>query len=70
MQFLPEGCTPQWEGGVATAHYVQRARVLFFYFQFFLGTLRNFFFTNVCMCAHLRMCLLHCMHAGSFALTL
>ena len=24
---LPEGSTPQWEGGVATAHYVQRARV-------------------------------------------
>ena len=28
VQFLPEGSTPQWEGGVATAHYVQRARVL------------------------------------------
>ena len=24
---LPEGSTPQWEGGVATAHYVQRAPV-------------------------------------------
>ena len=68
MQFLPEGSTPQWEGEVATAHYVQRARVLSVYLQFFLGTLRNFF-TNVCTCAHLRMCLLHCMHAGSFALT-
>ena len=36
---------------------------------FFLGTLKNFY-TNVCTCAHLRMCLLHCMHANSFALTL
>ena len=28
VQLLPEGSTPQWEGRVATAHYVQRARVL------------------------------------------
>ena len=35
---------------------------------FFLETLRNFF-TNVCTCAHLRMCLLHFIHASSFALT-
>ena len=35
---------------------------------FLLRTLRRFF-TYVCTCAHLRMCLLHCMHAGSFALT-
>ena len=34
----------------------------------FLGTLRNFF-TNVCTWAHLRMCLLHCIYASSFALT-
>ena len=29
VQFLPEGSTPQWEGGVVSALYVLQARVLF-----------------------------------------
>ena len=29
VQVLPEGSTPQWEGGEATATYVLQARVLF-----------------------------------------
>ena len=41
VQFLPEGSTPQWEGGVVSALYVLQARVLFTCI-FFLGTLRNF----------------------------
>ena len=41
MQFLPEGSTPQWEGGVVLALYVLQARVLFTCL-FFLGTLRIF----------------------------
>ena len=35
VQFLPEGSTPQWEGGVVSALYVLQARVLFP--CFFLG---------------------------------
>ena len=38
------------------------------YLHFFLGTLRDFI-TNVCTCAHLRMCLLRCIYASLFALT-
>ena len=67
MQVLPEGSTPRWEGGEATATYVLQARVLFTCI-FFLGTLRDFI-TNVCTCAHLRMCLLRCIYASLFALT-
>ena len=66
--FCLRAAHPQWEGGEASAPYVLQARVLSVYLQFFLGTFRNLF-TNVCTCAHLRMCLLHGMHAGSFALT-
>ena len=65
--FLPAGSTPQWEGGEASATYVLQARVLFTCI-FFWGH-SGIFFTNVCTCAHLRMCLLHCIHASSFALT-
>ena len=65
--FLPAGSTPQWEGGEASATYVLQARVLFTC-VFFWGR-SGIFFTNVCTCAHLRMCLLHCIHASSFALT-
>ena len=39
-----------------------------FLLAFFLVTLKERF-TNVCTCARLRICLLHCMHASSFALT-
>ena len=71
VQFLPEGSTPRWEGGEATATYVLQARVLFTC-NFFWGR-SGIFFTNVCTCAHLRMCLLHCMlhciYPSSFALT-
>ena len=68
VQFWPAGSTPQWEGGVVSALYVLQIRVQCCV-HFFLATLRNYY-TNVCTCAHLRMCLLHCMHASSFALTL
>ena len=68
VQFLPAGSTPQWEGGVVSALYVLQIRVQCC-MHFFLGTLRDYY-TNVCTCAHLRMCLLHCMHASSFPLTL
>ena len=68
VQFLPAGSTPQWEGGVVSALYVLQIRVQCCV-HFFLGTLRDYY-TNVCTCAHLRMCLLYCMHASSFALTL
>ena len=50
-----------------SAVYVLQARVLITCI-FFLGT-RGESFTNTYTCAHLGMCFLHCMHAGSFALT-
>ena len=53
---------------MATAHYVQRACVLSVCI-ISSGDTEEFVFTNVCTCAHLRMCLLHCMHAGSFGLS-
>ena len=65
--FLPAGSTQQWEGGEASVTYVLQARVLFT--CIFLWGRSAIFFTNVCMCAHLHMCLLHCIHASSFALT-
>ena len=43
VQFLPEGSTPQWEGGVATAHHVQRARVLSVCINF-SGDAQEFFY--------------------------
>ena len=67
VQVLPEGSTPRWEGGEATAPYVLQARVLFTCI-FFRGR-SGIFFTNVCTCAHLRICLLHCIYASSVALT-
>ena len=57
VQFLPAGSTPQWEGGVVSALYVLQIRVQCCV-HFFLGTLRDYY-TNVCTCANLRMCLLH-----------
>ena len=66
VQSLPEGSSPQWEGGVVSALYVLQARVLITC-NFFWGR-SGIFFTNVCTCAHLRMFLLHCIHASSFAL--
>ena len=44
VQFLPEGSTPQWEGGAATAQYLQLARVLPCLHIFPLGT----FFLHAC----------------------
>ena len=67
VQFLPEGSARQWEGGVVSALYLLQARVLITC-NFLPGTLRKSF-TNVCTCAHLHVCLLHCIHASSFALT-
>ena len=58
VQFLPEGSTPQWEGGAATAQYVQLARVLFVCI-FFLGTLREFLVhpcVHTCACAYAYLC--------------
>ena len=68
VHFFPAGSTPQWQGGVVSALYVLQIRVQCCV-HFFLGTLRDYY-TTVCTCAHLRMCLLHCVHASSFALTL
>ena len=67
VQFLPAGSTPQGEGGVVSALYVVQIHVQCCV-HFFLGTVGNFF-PNVCTCAHLHVCLLHCIHASSFALT-
>ena len=67
MHVLPEGSTPRWEGGAATAQLCSWP-VCCFYLHFFLGTLRDLI-TNVCTCAHLRMCLLRCIYASLLALT-
>ena len=67
VQFLPTGSTPQWEGGVVSALYVLQIRVQC-YLHFFWGRSGESF-TNVCTCAHLRMCLLHCIYTSLFALT-
>ena len=64
--FCLRAAHPQWEGGEASAPYVLQARVLSVCINF-SGDAQEFF-ANVCTCAHLRMCLLHCMHASSFAL--
>ena len=37
VQFLPEGSTPRWEGGVISALYVLQTRVLFVYIIVFWG---------------------------------
>ena len=65
MQFLPEGSTPQWEGGAATAQYVQLARVMSCLHIFPLGTL--FFCMHVHRLVH--MFDAFCVHAFSFAIT-
>ena len=41
--FLPEGSTPQWEGGVVSALYVLKIRVQCCVLFFFWGRSRNFF---------------------------
>ena len=46
--FLPEGGTPQWEGGVVSALYVLQIRVQCCVHFFFLGTLREFLW---CICS-------------------
>ena len=53
---LPEGSTPQWEGGVARAHYVQRARVLSVC-KNFSGDAHEFF---LLMCARVHTCTCVC----------
>ena len=65
--FCLRAAHPQWEGGEASAPYVLQARVLSVCI-IFSGDAQEFF-ANVCTGAHWRMCLLHCMHASSFALT-
>ena len=68
VQFLPAGSIRQWEGGVVSALYVLKIRVQC-YLHFLFWERSGNCFTNVCTCAHLRMCLLHCIYESLFALT-
>ena len=65
--FFACGWRPTVGGGRGHSN-ISAAGPCTFYLHCFLGTLRDFI-TNVCRCAHLRMCLLRCIYASLFALT-